>query len=90
MYDRLVSHRGVLEFRRFRLDVTEQQLWRDERQVALRPKTFALLTYLAERPGKLVKIDELLDAIWEGAAVTPGTLNTSIREIRKTLGDDQP
>ena len=41
-----------------------------------------------ERSGKLVKNEELLDAVWEGAAVTAGTLNTSIRELRKTLGGD--
>ena len=83
-----MSQPGVLEFRDFRLDVAEERLWRDERPVELRPKTFAVLKYLAERPGKLVKNDELLDVVWEGAAVTAGTLNTSIRELRKALGDD--
>lgn len=78
----------TLAFPPFRLDPADQRLWRGSEPLELRPKTFAVLVYLAERPGKLVRNEELLDAVWEGAAVTPGTLNTSIRELRKVLGDD--
>ena len=77
-----------LSFHSFRLESDDQRLWHGSTPVGLRPKTFAVLKYLVERPGKLVKNDELLDAVWEDAAVTPGTLNTSIRELRKALGDD--
>jgi DNA-binding winged helix-turn-helix (wHTH) protein len=79
---------SILTFPPYRLDPAEHRLWRGATAVELRPKTFAVLTYLAERPGKLVRNDELLDAVWKDAVVTPGTLNTSIRELRKALGDD--
>ena len=39
--------------------------------VALRPKTWWVLRYLAERAGAQVSRDELLDAIWADVAVTP-------------------
>ena len=78
----------TLSFHSFRLDPADHRLWSGSTPVGLRPKTFAVLRYLVERPGKLVRNDELLDAVWEGSAVTPGTLNTSIRELRKALGDD--
>ena len=56
--------------------------------IPLRPKTWAVLLYLAERPGALVTKDELFDALWPDVAVTPDTLNKSIGELRVALGDD--
>ena len=56
--------------------------------IALRPKTWSVLLYLAHRPGALVTKDELFDALWPDVAVTPDTLNKSISELRAALGDD--
>src|SRR5262245_32293359 len=52
----------------FRLDLAGERLWRETHEVRLRPKTFAVLRYLAERPGRPVSISELLDAVWPGVA----------------------
>ncbi len=41
----------------FRLDLSSEQLWRDDQAIALRPKTFAVLRYLVEHPGKLITKD---------------------------------
>lgn len=71
----------------FRIDVPGEVLWRDGSPVSLRPKTWAVLRYLAERPGVLVTKEELLDAVWGDTAVTPGTLNKSIAELRDALHD---
>jgi DNA-binding winged helix-turn-helix (wHTH) protein len=38
--------------------------------------------------GRLVTLDELLDAIWPGSYVQPQVLKSQILEIRKALGDD--
>lgn len=64
------------------------QLLRDDQPVPLRPKTWAVLLYLAQRPAVLVSKDELLDAIWPDVAVTPDTLTKSIGELRVALADD--
>ena len=72
----------------FRLDLSSEQLWRDEQAIALRPKTFAVLRYLVEHPGKLVTKDELLDAVWAGTVVSDTVLKSCIRELRTALGDD--
>jgi len=79
---------AIIEFSPFRLEIDEERLRQGSTDVSLRPRTLAVLQYLAERAGKLVRHDELLGAVWGDAAVTPGTLNTSIRELRKALGDD--
>src|SRR6185312_5908515 len=47
----------------------------------------SVLCYLAERPGRLVTKQELLDAIWPDVHVTEGVLKRAILEIRKALDD---
>jgi DNA-binding winged helix-turn-helix (wHTH) protein len=77
----------VIEFPPFQLDVSGWQLRRDGKPVPLRPKSFAFLQYLAERPGELVTKRALLDAVWPGVAVTEDVLRLSARELRAALGD---
>src|SRR5262249_22574050 len=55
--------------------------------IALRPKTWSVMQYLAERPGQLVTKRELLDAVWGEVEVTESVLNRSIAELRTALGD---
>jgi DNA-binding winged helix-turn-helix (wHTH) protein len=61
-----------------RIDGAAGTLQRDDQEISLRPKTWAVLQYLAERPGILVPKAELLAAVWPDAVVTDGTLNKSI------------
>jgi predicted ATPase len=77
----------VIYFPPFRLDPANEQLWRGSRPVALKPKTFAVLRYLLERPRRLVTKDDLLDALWADAHVGEAVLKTHLREIRRALGD---
>jgi DNA-binding winged helix-turn-helix (wHTH) protein/tetratricopeptide (TPR) repeat protein len=71
----------------FRLDVTNQCLWRGDTRVPLMPKPFAVLRYLVEHPGRLVTHDQLLGAIWPDTYVQPEVLRRYILEIRRALGD---
>src|SRR5262249_34292716 len=71
----------------FRIDVRGARLWSETQPIELRPKTFAVLCYLVEHAGKLVKKEELLDAIWPDTAVVDAVLKVSIRELRDALGD---
>ncbi len=70
------------------LDIVNECLWRGSRRIALTPKAFALLAYLAERPRRLVTKDELLDTLWKGTSVTDGVLKVCVRELRIALEDD--
>ena len=54
----------------------------------LEPRAFQVLRYLAERPGKLVTIDELMEAHWADVVVTPNAVTRVIAQLRKALGDD--
>lgn len=73
----------------FRLDVSNEQLWRHALAIALRPKTFAVLRYLVEHRGVLVTKDAVLDAVWSGIVVSDAALKTCIRELRHALGDNE-
>src|SRR5882724_5119769 len=83
---------AVTDVMSFRIDLANLCLWRsnaigaDER-VDLTPKTFDLLRYLVEHPGRLVTHDELLDALWLNIHVQPEVLKSHILAIRNALGD---
>lgn len=85
---RLPRERREISFAPFRLDLDAERLYRDDRPIPLRPKTFAVLRHLAEHPHVLITKDALLWAVWGGVAVTESTLTKSIGEIREALGDD--
>jgi DNA-binding winged helix-turn-helix (wHTH) protein len=78
----------AITFASFRLDLIESRLLHGAQAIPLRPKTWAVLVYLAERPGVLVTRDQLLDTLWPDVAVTPDTINKSIGELRVVLDDD--
>ena len=56
--------------------------------VALEPKAFDVLVFLIEHRGRLVGKDELLDAVWKDATVTPNAMTRVIAQLRKAIGDD--
>src|SRR5918993_1806671 len=83
-----MSAERILSFAEFRLDPVSGHLYRRNDRVALAPKAFALLEFLAGQAGRLVSKEELLGAVWPGVFVGDAVLKSSIRELRKALGDD--
>ena len=79
-----------LRFDRYVLDLHRGCLLLDGSEIALRPKTFAVLHYLIENSGRLVSKDELFAAVWPNLAITDDALVQSIGELRRALGDDGP
>jgi DNA-binding winged helix-turn-helix (wHTH) protein/predicted ATPase len=75
-------------FTPFRLDPTDGRLWRQDKEVPLRPKAFAVLCYLVEHAGRLVRRDELVQAVWGPTRVSEGVVRVCIRAIRRALGDE--
>ena len=71
-----------------RLDRIDERLWRQEQEVRLGGRAWALLRALMERPRTLVTKDELFDSVWSGLAVSESVLTTAVKEIRQALGDD--
>jgi DNA-binding winged helix-turn-helix (wHTH) protein len=75
------------EFGRFRLNVAERVLLRDEDVVPLTPKVFDILLLLVENSGQVVSKDELMKRVWPNTFVEEGNLTQNISLLRKALGE---
>jgi TolB-like protein/DNA-binding winged helix-turn-helix (wHTH) protein len=64
------------------------ELARNGEIARLDERAMRLLLYLAERPGEIVSIDELLDQVWSGVAVSSDSVYQAVASLRRTLGDD--
>jgi DNA-binding winged helix-turn-helix (wHTH) protein len=82
-----MTQEHYITFGPFRLETTRARLWRGEQAIVLRPRTHAVLQYLATHAGRLVTKTELLQHVWAGTHVTDTVLRVCIREIRAALAD---
>lgn len=79
---------ACIAFGPFVLDGPGGCLRRDGMAIDLAPRPFALLAYLAARPGRLVLKDELLDAVWGHRFVSDSALKVAMNGLRTALGED--
>jgi adenylate cyclase len=79
-----------LRFGDYVLDLDRGCLLSKDSEIALRPKTFAVLRHLIENSGRLVSKDELFASVWPNLTVTDDALVQTIGELRRALGDDGP
>jgi predicted ATPase/DNA-binding winged helix-turn-helix (wHTH) protein len=79
---------ATLRFERCELRPLERQLLIDGRRSALGGRAFDLLLVLAERAGRLVTKQELLDLVWPDVIVEEGNLTVQMSSLRKLLGPD--
>lgn len=77
----------IAHFRAFTLNVDQGRLHKNGDELALRPKSMALLVHLVRNADRLLSKDELLDAVWSGVNVTEDSLTQCIRDIRRALDD---
>ncbi len=54
---------------------------------AIGPRAFDVLVDLLDHAGRVVEKAELIERVWQGAAVTDNALTRAIREIREAIGD---
>jgi class 3 adenylate cyclase/pimeloyl-ACP methyl ester carboxylesterase len=77
----------VLYFAGFTLDLRRGCVRAGDREIELRPKSFAVLKYLVENAGRLVPKDELFNAIWPSVIVTDESLTHCVSDVRRALSD---
>src|SRR5262249_33418069 len=78
-----------LIFSSLTLDLERLCLFGSAGQIRLRPKSFEVLRYLAERAGQTVTKDELIAAVWPDVTVTEESLTRCISDIRLAIGDHE-
>src|SRR5262249_8448454 len=76
-----------LRFEDFTLDLEGLRLPGPSSRFHLRKKSFEVLRYLVEHPGRVVTREELTRAVWPDVVVGDESLTHCIGEIRRTIGD---
>jgi DNA-binding winged helix-turn-helix (wHTH) protein len=74
-------------FADFEIDIARQELRRAGAIVHIEPQVFDLLVHLIRNRHRIVRKDELFDAIWQGRIVSEATLSSRISAARRALGD---
>jgi predicted ATPase/DNA-binding winged helix-turn-helix (wHTH) protein len=72
----------------FQLDPANRRFTRLGAEIALEPKTLAVIVQLVSRAGMLVTRNEIIDAVWGHRHVTPSALNRRIALARRAFSDD--
>jgi Tol biopolymer transport system component/DNA-binding winged helix-turn-helix (wHTH) protein len=70
------------------LDVENLRLSVGSELRSLEPKSFRLLVFLVENPGRVLPKEEIITAVWSGVFVSDNSLARSVTQIRKALDDD--
>jgi TolB-like protein/DNA-binding winged helix-turn-helix (wHTH) protein/Tfp pilus assembly protein PilF len=86
----LTNEPDTIIFDDIEIDVAGHRLVVGGKDVALEPKTFAVLALLASNPGRTLTHDEILDAVWGHRHVTQNVLHRAIALLRNALGGRSP
>jgi len=78
----------IYAFDRFKLDSESFELSSDGEGLPVEPQVFNVLLFLIENRDRIVSKDELIDAVWDGRAISDGALNSRINSVRRAVGDD--
>src|SRR5687767_5717826 len=71
----------------FLLNTETARLTREGQPLRLRPRAFQLLQVLLQHAGTLLDRDKLLAAVWGRTHVSPHTVDVTVSDIRKQLGE---
>jgi DNA-binding winged helix-turn-helix (wHTH) protein len=78
----------IFHFGDFELDASTYKLRKGDREVALQPKVFDAIRYLVENHDRVVRKEELLEALWPGEHVNDTAVPWTISRARKVLEQD--
>ncbi len=82
---KVLAENTLIRFAGFELDSASRSLKREGNLIALTPKTFDLLLYLAAHPHQIVTKDKLLAAVWPDSYVEESNLSQHVFLLRKAL-----
>jgi len=71
------------------IDLTANQVFKDNHRVELTPKEFQLVKTFLEHPNKALSRNELMNLVWgEDFIGDPKTIDVHVRKLREKLEDD--
>ncbi len=83
-----VSEGNIIHIHDLEIIRDEYVVRRKDKVIYLPRKEFELLYYMASRPGKVFRREDLLAKIWENVHVTDRTVDVHIRKLRGKIGSD--
>lgn len=88
--DRSETHRRVVQFGLFELDLDARELRKSGVRIKLQEQPFQILSLLLERPGTVVTREELQKRLWPGDTFVDFdlSLNSAIKKLRQALNED--
>jgi adenylate cyclase len=78
----------IYQFGQYALDTESFEFTSSGDVVAVEPQVFNVLEYLIANRDRIVSKDELIDAVWDGRAISDGALNSRMNSVRRAVGDD--
>jgi hypothetical protein len=77
---RKAKQSAIYRFGGYELNLTAHKLFRGSEEVELTTREFALLSYLAARPGCALTRNDILNAVWDNSVMATGrSIDRSIR-----------
>jgi Tol biopolymer transport system component/DNA-binding winged helix-turn-helix (wHTH) protein len=84
-----MEHRGcIFRFADVEVDERNFSVTKAGEVLPVEPKVFKVLQFLLHHPDRVVRKDELLDAVWNDCSVSESSLTRSVATLRRLLGDD--
>jgi DNA-binding winged helix-turn-helix (wHTH) protein/tetratricopeptide (TPR) repeat protein len=78
----------IYHFENYELDIEQRELRRDGNLCPIEPQVFNLLHFLIQNHERVVRRDDIFQAVWQGRIVSESVLSTRINAARKAIGDD--
>ncbi|MDF1607384.1 winged helix-turn-helix domain-containing protein [Hoeflea sp. YIM 152468] len=77
----------IYRFGAFAIDPAIYELSQHGAPVSIEPQVFNVLWHLLRNRDRIISRDELIDAVWDGRAVSDTTLSSRIFAARRAVGD---
>ena len=79
---------SVLRIGAWRVDCALDEISKEGKTAKLERREMQLLMCLAEHAAEVVSVEQLLDQVWTGVVVSPGSVYQAVASLRRLLGDD--
>lgn len=71
------------------IDLLRHEVWRDDDQIAVTPREYALLEYLARNPNRVLTRQQLMSRLWpDGTLAASNVLDTYMHYLRDKIDRD--
>jgi TolB-like protein len=77
----------IYQFEDHVIDTTRRELRRGAMLVPVEPQVFDLIEFLIQNRGRVVSKDDLINAIWNGRAISESALSNRVNAARSAIND---